>query len=107
MLNFVLQAKSKLLTELVTDPGLMKQRFPLVDVAGLKFRERDDMEETFAFWRQPVPYLTRLQQCITSYVCNSVCNIRFIPIHHLVSCEPTPCTTWYRVTWHLAPPGIV
>jgi len=57
-----LAAKSKLLTQLVTDPSLMKERYPLVDIAGLKFRERDDMEETFAFWRQPAPKMFDMKE---------------------------------------------
>jgi len=47
--------KATLLTELVTDPEKMEQRFPLVDISGLKFRERDDIEGILRFWRTPSP----------------------------------------------------
>lgn len=50
-----LAAKSKRLIELVTDPELMEAKFPLIDIGALKYKERDGLEETFAFWRTPSP----------------------------------------------------
>jgi len=50
-----LAAKSKRLIELVTDPEQMEAKFPLIDIGALKYKERDGLEETFAFWRNPNP----------------------------------------------------
>ena len=33
----------------------MEAKFPLIDIGALKYKERDGLEETFAFWRTPSP----------------------------------------------------
>jgi len=33
----------------------MEEKFPLIDIKGLKYKERDALEETFAFWRMANP----------------------------------------------------
>lgn len=49
-----LAAQAKLLTDLITDPERMKEEMPNVDISGLKFRERDEIEDVFRFWRKEV-----------------------------------------------------
>lgn len=39
----------------VTDPDLIKELFPLVDISQLKFKEHDELEAIFKFWRNPDP----------------------------------------------------
>lgn len=47
-----LATQAKLLTDLITDPERMKEEMPNVDISGLKFRERDEIEDVFRFWRR-------------------------------------------------------
>lgn len=41
--------------ELVTDEEKMEQLYPLVNLRRLKFKERDDLEDIFKFWRNRAP----------------------------------------------------
>ncbi|XP_042200968.1 dynein axonemal assembly factor 3 [Callorhinchus milii] len=48
-----LQEKANLFIRYVTDPDYLQEKMPLVDLSALKFKERDLLEGTFKFWRNP------------------------------------------------------
>uniref|UniRef100_UPI00398F8677 dynein axonemal assembly factor 3-like n=1 Tax=Pristiophorus japonicus TaxID=55135 RepID=UPI00398F8677 len=48
-----LQDKANLFIHYVTDLDYLHQKLPMVDMSYLKFKERDQLEATFKFWRNP------------------------------------------------------
>lgn len=47
-----LRNASRLLVELVTDEAALRRRLPLVDLSHLRHRDRDRLEEVFAFYQE-------------------------------------------------------
>ncbi|XP_071955043.1 dynein axonemal assembly factor 3-like [Antedon mediterranea] len=45
--------KSNLLIKMVTDLDFLASSFPALDISALKFKERDQLEAIFKFWRNP------------------------------------------------------
>uniref|UniRef100_A0A8C0FX55 Dynein axonemal assembly factor 3 n=1 Tax=Chelonoidis abingdonii TaxID=106734 RepID=A0A8C0FX55_CHEAB len=50
-----LQEKSDLFIRYVTDPDFQQCHLGAVDLSALKFKERDQLESIFRFWRNPDP----------------------------------------------------
>lgn len=50
-----LQEKAHLFIEYITDLEFQHCRMPLLDLTALKFKERDQLEGIFKFWRSPDP----------------------------------------------------
>uniref|UniRef100_A0A8C3IC75 Dynein axonemal assembly factor 3 n=1 Tax=Chrysemys picta bellii TaxID=8478 RepID=A0A8C3IC75_CHRPI len=50
-----LQEKSDLFVRYVTDPDFQQRHLGAVDLSALKFKERDQLESIFRFWRNPDP----------------------------------------------------
>uniref|UniRef100_A0A8C4YA99 Dynein axonemal assembly factor 3 n=1 Tax=Gopherus evgoodei TaxID=1825980 RepID=A0A8C4YA99_9SAUR len=50
-----LQEKSDLFIRYVTDPDFQQRHLGAVDLSALKFKERDQLESIFRFWRNPDP----------------------------------------------------
>ncbi|XP_019344379.1 dynein axonemal assembly factor 3 isoform X1 [Alligator mississippiensis] len=50
-----LQEKSDIFIRLATDPDFQQCYLPVLDMAGLKFKERDQLEGIFRFWLHPDP----------------------------------------------------
>ncbi|XP_067875801.1 dynein axonemal assembly factor 3-like isoform X2 [Heterodontus francisci] len=48
-----LQDKANLFIHYVTDLDFLHKKLPMVDMSGLKFKERDQLEALFKFWRNP------------------------------------------------------
>nr|XP_028559146.1 dynein assembly factor 3, axonemal isoform X3 [Podarcis muralis] len=57
-----LQEKAKLFIRYVTDPDFQQAHLPLVDLSALKFKERDQLEAIFKFWRNPDPQTFQIKQ---------------------------------------------
>ncbi|XP_033102374.1 dynein assembly factor 3, axonemal-like [Anneissia japonica] len=45
--------KANLFIKMVTDPDFLASSFPELDMSSLKFKERDQLEAVFKFWRNP------------------------------------------------------
>ncbi|XP_074872579.1 dynein axonemal assembly factor 3 isoform X2 [Carettochelys insculpta] len=50
-----LQEQSDLFIRYVTDPDFQQRHLGAVDMSALKFKERDQLEAIFRFWRSPAP----------------------------------------------------
>ncbi|XP_078388106.1 dynein axonemal assembly factor 3 [Cetorhinus maximus] len=48
-----LQDKANLFIHYVTDLDFLHKKLPMIDMSGLKFKERDQLEAIFKFWRNP------------------------------------------------------
>ncbi|XP_042331494.1 dynein axonemal assembly factor 3 [Sceloporus undulatus] len=57
-----LQEKASLFIRYITDSDFQQTDLPIVDFSALKFRERDQLEAIFQFWRNPNPQAFQIQQ---------------------------------------------
>eukprot|EP00061_Rhincodon_typus_P013645 g40157.t1 len=48
-----LQEKANLFIHYITDLDFLHKKLPMIDMSGLKFKERDQLEAIFKFWRNP------------------------------------------------------
>ncbi|GCC34196.1 dynein axonemal assembly factor 3-like [Chiloscyllium punctatum] len=48
-----LQDKANLFIHYITDLDFLHKKLPMIDMSGLKFKERDQLEAIFKFWRNP------------------------------------------------------
>nr|XP_060639057.1 dynein axonemal assembly factor 3 [Anolis sagrei ordinatus] len=57
-----LQEKASLFIQCVTDSDFQVTHLPSVDLSRLKFKERDQLESIFRFWRNPDPQAFQIKQ---------------------------------------------
>ncbi|XP_007442576.1 dynein assembly factor 3, axonemal [Python bivittatus] len=57
-----LQEKAGLFIRYITDPDFQLANLPILDFSALKFRERDQLEAIFQFWRNPDPRAFQIKQ---------------------------------------------
>ncbi|XP_008117137.2 dynein axonemal assembly factor 3 isoform X2 [Anolis carolinensis] len=57
-----LQEKANLFIRYVTDSDFQVTHLPSVDLSALKFKERDQLESIFRFWRNPDPQAFQIKQ---------------------------------------------
>lgn len=57
-----LQDKSELFIKCVTDPEYQQSVLPMLNMASIKFKERDELEYIFKFWRTPEPKLFPIER---------------------------------------------
>ncbi|XP_066484965.1 dynein axonemal assembly factor 3 isoform X2 [Tiliqua scincoides] len=57
-----LQEKSDLFIRYVTDLDFQQAHLPILDLSALKFKERDQLEAIFRFWRNPDPRAFQIKQ---------------------------------------------
>ncbi|XP_077169739.1 dynein axonemal assembly factor 3 isoform X2 [Paroedura picta] len=57
-----LQEKAGLFARYVTDPYLQQADLPALDLSALKFKERDQLEGIFRFWKNPDPRAFQMEQ---------------------------------------------
>ncbi|XP_069494165.1 dynein axonemal assembly factor 3 [Ambystoma mexicanum] len=57
-----LQEKANLFIEYITDLELQQRKVPLLDLTALKFKERDQLEGIFKFWRNPDPKIFQIDK---------------------------------------------
>ncbi|CAI5790730.1 Hypothetical predicted protein [Podarcis lilfordi] len=57
-----LQEKANLFIRYVTDPDFQQAHLPLLDLSALKFKERDQLEAIFKFWRNHDPQTFQIKQ---------------------------------------------
>ncbi|XP_054850733.1 dynein axonemal assembly factor 3 isoform X2 [Eublepharis macularius] len=57
-----LQEKSDLFIRYVTDPCFQEAHLPTLDLSALKFKERDQLEAIFRFWKNPDPQAFQIEQ---------------------------------------------
>ncbi|XP_038639835.1 dynein assembly factor 3, axonemal-like isoform X1 [Scyliorhinus canicula] len=50
-----LQDKANLFIRYVTDLDFLHKQLPMINMSGLKFKEKDQLEAIFKFWRNPDP----------------------------------------------------
>ena len=58
-----LAKNSNTFIEMVTEPSFAKEYFPYFDFTHLKFKERDELEAIFKFWRNPNESVFDVVQC--------------------------------------------
>ncbi|XP_053117415.1 dynein axonemal assembly factor 3 isoform X2 [Hemicordylus capensis] len=56
-----LQEKSDIFIRYVTDPDFQQTHLPILDLSALKFKERDQLEAIFQFWRNPDPHAFQIK----------------------------------------------
>ncbi|XP_015276252.1 PREDICTED: dynein assembly factor 3, axonemal [Gekko japonicus] len=57
-----LQEKAGLFVRYVTDPCIQQADLPALDLSALKFKERDQLEAIFRFWKNPDPWAFQMEQ---------------------------------------------
>ncbi|XP_013908757.1 PREDICTED: dynein assembly factor 3, axonemal isoform X2 [Thamnophis sirtalis] len=57
-----LQEKAALFIRYITDSDFQLANLPVLDFSALKFRERDQLEAIFQFWRNPDPQAFQIKQ---------------------------------------------
>ncbi|KAM3821204.1 dynein axonemal assembly factor 3 [Vipera latastei] len=57
-----LQEKAALFIRYITDSDFQLANLPVLDFSALKFRERDQLEAIFQFWRNPEPQAFQIKQ---------------------------------------------
>ncbi|KAL8176786.1 UNVERIFIED_CONTAM: hypothetical protein K2H54_038670, partial [Gekko kuhli] len=57
-----LQEKAGLFIRYVTDPCTQQADLPALDLSALKFKERDQLEAIFRFWKNPDPRAFQMEQ---------------------------------------------
>ncbi|XP_060111696.1 dynein axonemal assembly factor 3 [Heteronotia binoei] len=57
-----LQEKAALFIRYITDPDVQQADLPALDLSALKFKERDQLEAIFRFWKNPDPRAFQVEQ---------------------------------------------
>ncbi|KAG8434111.1 hypothetical protein GDO86_012473 [Hymenochirus boettgeri] len=57
-----LQEKCELFIQFVTDPDYQQSIIPSLNLSSIKFKERDELEAIFKFWRMPDPNLFPIER---------------------------------------------